>query len=103
MGPKMGYNAKNNGYCSFSNVRIPRDQMLMKYVMMDREGKLSIQGDPRMLFVVMSAVRASLVQHSADYLSRGLTIALRYSVVRRQFRNNIENPKSETKLLDYQS
>ena len=41
----------------------------------------------------MSEVRAGLVQHSADYLGRGLTIALRYSVVRRQFKNNLEDPK----------
>lgn len=25
MGPKMGYNSKNNGWCTFDNVRIPRD------------------------------------------------------------------------------
>mmetsp|Transcript_18121 Transcript_18121/g.30955 ORF Transcript_18121/g.30955 Transcript_18121/m.30955 type:complete len:149 (+) Transcript_18121:409-855(+) len=28
MGPKMGYNSKNNGFCRFSHVRIPRDQLL---------------------------------------------------------------------------
>lgn len=103
MGPKFGYNAKNNGWCSFSNVRIPREYMLMKFAKVDRNGKFSINGDPRMLYVAMSEVRAGLIQHAADYLARGLTVAIRYSVVRRQFRNNIEDPKSETKLLDYQS
>ena len=83
MGPKMGYNTKNNGWCSFSNVRIPRDQMLMKFAKVDRDGKFSIQGDTRMLYVAMSTVRTDLVQHAADFLSRGLTIALRYSVIRR--------------------
>ena len=77
--------------------------MLMRYAKVDRDGKFSTHGDPRMLYVAMSEVRASLIKHAADFLGRGLTIALRYSVVRRQFRNNIDDPKSETKLLDYQS
>lgn len=42
MGPKMGYNAKNNGWCQFSNVRIPRDQMLMKFAKVERDGSFSI-------------------------------------------------------------
>jgi acyl-CoA oxidase len=25
MGPKLGYNSKNNGWCTFNNVKIPRD------------------------------------------------------------------------------
>lgn len=32
-----------------------------------------------------------------------MLIALRYSVVRRQFKNNVDNAKTETKLLDYQT
>ena len=31
IGPKFGSNANDNGYLKFSHVRIPRDQMLMKY------------------------------------------------------------------------
>lgn len=30
IGPKLGLNSVNNGYLGFNNVRIPRDQMLMK-------------------------------------------------------------------------
>ena len=30
LGPKQGWHAKNNGWCIFENVRIPREQMLMK-------------------------------------------------------------------------
>lgn len=103
MGPKFGYSAKNNGWCTFDNVRIPREQMLMRYAKVDRDGKFSVVGDTRMLYAAMSSIRLWLISHSFDFLSRGLTIALRYSVIRRQFKNNIEDPKSETKLLDYQS
>jgi acyl-CoA oxidase len=28
LGPKIGYKEKDNGWMTFNNVRIPRDQML---------------------------------------------------------------------------
>jgi len=31
MGPKMGYNSKDNGWLTFDHVRIPRDQLLQKF------------------------------------------------------------------------
>ncbi len=31
IGPKFGYFGMDNGFLRLSNVRIPRDQMLMKY------------------------------------------------------------------------
>ena len=31
IGPKFGYFSMDNGFLRLSNVRIPRDQMLMKY------------------------------------------------------------------------
>lgn len=57
MGPKMGYNSKNNGWCSFNNVRIPRDNMPMRYVSVDREGTFSVEGDTRALYSVMMDIR----------------------------------------------
>ncbi len=38
IGPKFGFDAKDNGYCIFKNVRIPRRNMLMRYVNIDKEG-----------------------------------------------------------------
>jgi len=102
MGPKLGYHSKNNSWCTFNNARIPRDWMMMKYTKVDREGSFSIEGDTRGMFAAMMDIRVKLLQHSAEYLHRGLLISLRYSVVRRQFKNNVAN-KGETKLLDYQT
>lgn len=31
IGPKFGFNEVDNGYLKLENVRIPRDNMLMKY------------------------------------------------------------------------
>jgi acyl-CoA oxidase len=36
MGPKFGYSSKNNGWLILDNVRIPRDQLFMKYTRVDR-------------------------------------------------------------------
>ena len=53
MGPKLGYNSKNNGWCTFDNVRIPRKDMLNKYTNVDEEGCFEIRGDVRALYSVM--------------------------------------------------
>ena len=57
MGPKMGYHSKNNGWATFDHVRIPRDQMLAKYVSVNRDGNVSINGDLRALYSVMMDIR----------------------------------------------
>jgi acyl-CoA oxidase len=56
MGPKLGYNSASNGYASFDHVRIPRNQMLMRFVSVDEEGTFSIEGDTRILYAVMMKV-----------------------------------------------
>lgn len=75
----------------------------MKYTKVERDGTFSINGDIRGLYSIMMDIRVQLAGHSVEFLERGLTIALRYSVIRRQFKNNLDNPKTETKLLDYQT
>ena len=61
MGPKMGYHSKNNGWCTFDQVRIPRENMPMKFVSVDREGTFSIEGDTRVLYSVMMDIRTQLI------------------------------------------
>lgn len=41
IGPKFGFQAKDNGYAIFKDVRIPRKDMLMRYVTVDKEGKVA--------------------------------------------------------------
>lgn len=61
IGPKIGYNSKDNGYMSFSNLSIPRTNLvcnfnlinhsnnaiiqLRRYVDVDREGNFKAKGD----------------------------------------------------------
>ena len=85
IGPKLGYSTKDNGWLSFDNVRIPRSQMLQKYVSVDRDGDFGIEGDLRVMYATMMSVRMTITEGSGFDLSRGLIIAVRYSCVRRQF------------------
>ena len=87
MGPKFGYASKNNGWCHFNNVRIPRDQLFMKFTRVDRNGKFSISGDTRVLFSVMMNIRTMIVFASGFALARALKIGITYSAIRRQFKN----------------
>ena len=102
IGPKMGYNSKDNGWLTFDHVRIPRSQMLQRFMKVDRDGSVSIQGDLRLLYSVMLKIRNIIVYCSKYTFLRFLTVAIRYSIVRRQFRN-ISGRKEETQLLDYQT
>jgi acyl-CoA oxidase len=75
---------------------------LKRYVDVDREGNFKTKGNPKVLYSVMMAIRLILSNEASVNLSYSLTIALRYAVVRRQF-SNLDNQKTERKLLDYQS
>jgi len=72
MGPKFGYGSKNNGWCAFESVRIPREQMLMKYTAVDKDGTFSIEGDTRVLYSVMMNIRLQLIQYSGQALTEAL-------------------------------
>jgi acyl-CoA oxidase len=85
MGPKLGFHGKDNGWATFDSVRIPRDQMLQKFIQVDGEGTFSIEGDIREIYSVMMFVRCVIVRKAKFFLARALLIGLRYSVVRRQF------------------
>jgi hypothetical protein len=68
--------------------------MLQRFINVDRDGSVSIQGDLRVLYSTMLMIRVMLLAGSKLYMSAGLTIALRYSCVRRQFKN-ISGKKEE--------
>jgi len=87
LGPKFGFNSKDNGWCTFDHVRIPRNQMMQKFLSIDRDGSLEMKGDMRMMYSVMLNTRVELI--SISRLTLGITslIAVRYSAVRRQFKN----------------
>ncbi len=74
----------------------------MRFVEVDREGNFKPKGDLRILYSVMLQIRVLIVSDAGKQIARGLTIAGRYAVNRRQFAN-IDNSKEERKLMDYQT
>lgn len=101
IGPKFGYDTQDNGFLRFDHVRIPRDQMLMKYKQVSPEGvvteapkKLS-----KLSYGTMMYIRSRIVGGASSTLARACTIAVRYSAVRRQFSDADNEP--EKQVLDY--
>lgn len=61
LGPKIGYGGKNNSWVSFDSVRIPRTNMMMGLCELSRDGEFSLNGDPRVLYSVMMAIRMQII------------------------------------------
>lgn len=99
IGPKIGFHSKDNGYLIFNNVAIPRKAMLRRYVSVDREGNLNIKGDPKIAYATMMEIRKYISCAYPKIYASAITIATRYSLFRRQFKNAA---KEEIKIMDYQ-
>ncbi|KAL2632344.1 hypothetical protein R1flu_017030 [Riccia fluitans] len=97
-----GYNTMDNGLLRFDHVRIPRENLLMRLASVTKEGKYIKSGYPKQIgYGAMVSVRSYIVKDASDILSRAVTIATRYSAVRRQFGGGEGNP--ETQVIDYKS
>jgi len=83
MGPKFGFTSKENGWMTMKDVRIPRFNLFARFLEVDREGTLSMAGDPRILFSTMLKTRFSIFSSTSLVYNVALTIAIRYSVIRR--------------------
>lgn len=47
IGPKLGYETKDNGYLALNHVSIPRSNMLMRFINVSREGIVTKQGNEK--------------------------------------------------------
>uniref|UniRef100_A0A6M2DSR8 Acyl-coenzyme A oxidase n=1 Tax=Xenopsylla cheopis TaxID=163159 RepID=A0A6M2DSR8_XENCH len=99
IGTKLGMNATNNGFLGFNKVRIPREQMLMKNAQVLEDGTYVKSPSSKLTYGTMIFVRVVLVQDMSVYLSKAVTIAVRYSAVRRQSQPKPDEP--EPQILDY--
>jgi acyl-CoA oxidase len=100
VGPKSSFNNKDNGYAIFSNVRIPRQNMLMKYHVVSKEGVYSLQGDEKIAYATMLLTRSGITKILANTISKIVVIATRYSLVRTQFK---DSKGQEVPILSYQT
>eukprot|EP00903_Cladosiphon_okamuranus_P010404 g9842.t1 len=104
IGPKLGFNSTDNGFCRFHHVRIPRKSLLGGVAEVSPEGRYSrIPGGVKQSYGAMLAVRANIVINASRSLARALTIAFRYGAVRTQGFDERARalPGTERQVLDY--
>eukprot|EP01099_Mayorella_cantabrigiensis_P001049 TRINITY_DN1436_c0_g1_i1.p1 TRINITY_DN1436_c0_g1~~TRINITY_DN1436_c0_g1_i1.p1 ORF type:complete len:701 (-),score=144.17 TRINITY_DN1436_c0_g1_i1:48-2150(-) len=99
IGPKLGTDAVDNGYLKLNHVRIPRKNLCMAFSSVDQNGKYTAPAHPKLAYVGMVSVRATIVQDAARNLAQAVTIAVRYSIVRQQFSQ--KKSLEESSVLNY--
>ena len=82
-----------------NNVRIPRKNMLSKFTNVDRNGNVTSQGNPKVGYATMMESRKHICTTYPKLYAVAITIAGRYSIFRKQFRNK---NKEEIRIMDYQ-
>ncbi|XP_071383529.1 peroxisomal acyl-coenzyme A oxidase 1, partial [Centroberyx affinis] len=101
IGPKFGFHEVDNGFLKLENVRIPRENMLMKYAQVEPDGSYVKPPSSKLTYGTMVFIRSMIVGESARALSKSCTIAIRYSSVRHQ--SEIRPGEPEPQILDYQT
>jgi acyl-CoA oxidase len=99
IGPKFGYSSKENGFMKFNGLRVPKDNILSRFFEINDDGEFQLNGNPKVIYSSMMGVRTFLLISSSVVLSKGVLIALRYSHLRKQFKD--EN-KHEIPVIEYQ-
>ncbi|KAF4042105.1 Acyl-CoA dehydrogenase [Phytophthora infestans] len=106
VGPKIGFNSVDNGYCKFNRVRIPRLNMGMRFATVTEEGKYAKNSDvpQEVLYFTMLQTRMVFIRSAGINLAKACTITIRYSAVRQQgYDANNPRTKEELSVLDYQT
>ncbi|CAO4382667.1 unnamed protein product [Caenorhabditis nigoni] len=101
IGPKLSLNGSDNGYLMFNNFRIPRNNMLMRHSKVLPDGTYVKPPHSKLAYGGMVFVRSMMVRDIANHLANAVTIATRYSSVRRQ--GEPVPGAGEVKILDYQT
>ena len=83
-----GFGSIDNGYVRFNKIRIPRRNMLQRYSQVSSEGDLIRPKQEKLSYGSMITIRVAVVNYESWNLARALTIAVRYTNVRRQFSTN---------------
>jgi len=84
IGPKMGFHAVDNGFLRFDQHRIPLFNMLSRYAQVSEDGTYTKPPHEKLSYGTMVFVRAMLIYSAASTLGCAITIAIRYSAVRKQ-------------------
>lgn len=104
IGPKFGYNTMDNGFLLFNKVKIPHVNMLARFSRVDpNTNKYQKPSNPSLIYGTLTWVRSNIVLQSGSVLARGVTIAVRYCSVRRQFtdRDAPDDEVKENQVINY--
>ncbi|KZT39561.1 acyl-CoA oxidase [Sistotremastrum suecicum HHB10207 ss-3] len=101
IGPKThgGYAATDNGFVRFNRVRIPRSAMLSKFANVTEDGQYVKPPHAKLSYGGMLYIRSIMVSSAGWTLAKAITIAIRYTSVRRQG----GPPGQEPQVIKYQS
>lgn len=94
----------DNGYMLFNNFRIPHSALLCRYSKVDpTTGTFRREGHPAIVYGTLTATRAAIILNARLVLARAVTIAIRYTAIRRQFqdRDAKGSQSPEMAVLDY--
>ncbi|KAJ5227844.1 hypothetical protein N7489_008552 [Penicillium chrysogenum] len=103
IGPKYGYITMDNAYMLFDQFRIPHSAMLSRYSKVDlNTGIYTKPEKPALVYGSLTYVRSNMVHRARLVLARAVTVAVRYSSVRRQFQDRDgDKTGPEMSVLDY--
>ncbi|KAJ2545788.1 hypothetical protein EV175_005791, partial [Coemansia sp. RSA 1933] len=105
LGPKFGFNTMDNGFLLLNRVRVPRINLMQRYITVSRTGEVSRPDnvDPKVAYGTMVFVRTHIVNNMSMTLAKATTIAIRYASMRRQFSGKSDKPLGsvESPVLDY--
>jgi len=95
LGAKAGRNGLDNGWIQLTNVRVPRENMLMKWSQVSREGSFIEPPNAQLAYSSLVTERVHAVKAVVDLVDQGLTVAVRYGAIRRQ-------GEGDPQILDFQ-
>lgn len=106
MGEKIGLNGLDNGFVMFNNYRIPKEYLLARTGDISDDGQFfsPIKSNKKRIgasFGALSGGRVNICGISTVYLIKAISIAIRYSASRTQFKD--DNATDESPVLEYQS
>lgn len=92
----------DNGFVLFNNVKIPHLNMLSRFQVVDpNTGEYKRRGSPALVYGGMTFLRVGIAADAATTLARAVSIAVRYTSVRKQFADEDSKSKDETAVLNY--
>ncbi|KAJ3342254.1 Peroxisomal acyl-coenzyme A oxidase 1 [Entophlyctis luteolus] len=88
VGPKAGRLGLDNGWIQLTNVRVPLDNMLMRWMQVSGDGTVSPPAHPALMYATLIPERIIAVGALRLTVAQSVTIACRYGVTRRQGAGN---------------